>query len=131
MAAANTAKSCSTAVLARQKERRVSCWTSSRGSALRKSSLNSSPLLIYASDEDVLHLEIFLEPVLRAFAAQARLLHAAEGRDLGRDDADVGADDAGLHRLGDTEDASDVAAIEVTGEPELGVVGKTDHFLLG
>ena len=56
-------------------------WTTSRGSALRKSSLNSSPFisLVDAADEDVLHFEVLLEAVLRPFAPQPGLLHAAEG----------------------------------------------------
>src|SRR5688500_18868730 len=132
-AMAITAKSCNTAAVARQGERRVSAWTTSFGRALRKSSLNSSPLtlLVDPSDQDVLHLEILLEAVLRAFAPQARLLHAAERRDLGRDDADVGADDARLHRLGDAEGAAHVAGVEVAGQAELARVGKPDHLRLG
>src|SRR5436309_6177673 len=89
MASVSTARSSSTARLARHTERRVSSWTSDFGSALRKSSLNSSPftLLVEATDQDVLHFEVFLDAVLRAFAAEAGLLDAAERGNLGRDDA--------------------------------------------
>src|SRR2546422_9159384 len=69
--------------------------------------------------------------LFRSLPAEARLLHTAERRDLGGDDADVGADDAGLHLLGDPEDAADVAAVEVARQPELGVVREADHLLLG
>src|SRR5690606_33647116 len=89
------------------------------------------PSLVDAADEDVLHLEVFLKPVLGAFAAEPRLLDAAEGRDLGRDDADVGAHDAGLHLLCDPEDAADVAAVEVAAKPEFARVRERDHFFLG
>jgi hypothetical protein len=40
--------------------------------------------------------------------ADAAFLHAAEGGDLGRDDALVDADDAVFERLGDAPDAADV-----------------------
>src|SRR5262245_5949010 len=119
------------AAVARHALRRVSVWTTSLGNPCRKSSLNSSPtLLVDASDEDVFNFQIFLESVLRAFAAEAGLLHAAEGRDLGGDDADVGADDAGLHLFRHAEDAADVAAVEIAGQAELRVVGELDDFLL-
>src|SRR3989440_6069793 len=85
-----TATSAAIAAVARHGERRVKRCSSSFGSALRKSSLNSSPLrcasLVEAAQQDVLHLEILLEAVLGALAAQARLLDPAERRHLGRDD---------------------------------------------
>src|SRR5690348_2225936 len=81
---------------ARHPERRVSSRTSALGSALRKSSLNSSPftLLVEPADQDVFDLQVFLEAVLRSLATQSRLFNTTERRDLGGDDADVGADDA-------------------------------------
>src|SRR5206468_9827973 len=57
------------------------------------------------AEAQVLDLEKLLEPVLRSFAPEARFLHAAERRDLGRDDAGVDADDAVLERFGDAPDA--------------------------
>ena len=54
-----------------------------------------------AADAEVLELGVVEDAVLRAFAAEARFLDAAERRDLGRDDAGVEADDAVLERLGD------------------------------
>src|SRR3954464_13521081 len=133
MANASTASSSSTAAVARQTERRASSWTSAFGNARRKSSLNSSPftLLVEAADQYVLHFEIFLDAVLGAFAAEAGLFHAAERRHLGGDDAGIRADDAGLHLLGDAEDAADVAAVEIAGQPEFGVIGEPDHLVLG
>ena len=58
----------------------------------------------------------------------AAFLHAAEGGDLDRDDALVNADDAVFERLGDAPDAADVAAVEIGGEAELGVVGHLDRL---
>src|SRR5690242_13510246 len=130
-AAARTTTSPRRARSARAAERRVKRSRTSFGSAFRKSSLNSSPLLVEAADEDVLHLQVLFEPVLRALAAEARLLDAAEGRDLGRDDADVCTHDAGLDRLRDAEDAPDVAAVEVAAEAELGVVRELDDLVFG
>ena len=72
---------------------------------------------------EIFDLEEILDAVVRAFAAEAGLLDAAEGRDLGGDDAVVDADDAVFERLGDAPDAADVAAVEIGGEAELGVVG--------
>src|SRR6266567_8527436 len=64
----------------------------------------------------VLHLEVLLDAVLGALAADAAFLDAAEGRDLRGDDALVDADDAVFERLGSAPDAADVAAVEVGGE---------------
>src|SRR3546814_14233568 len=52
----------------------------------------------HAAHAEVLHLEEFLDAVLGAFAADAGFLHAAEGRDLGGDEAGVDAGHAGLDR---------------------------------
>src|SRR5438270_7670192 len=80
---------------------------------------------------EVFDFEEFLDAVFRAFAADAAFLHAAERGDLGRDDAFVDADDAVFERLGDAPDAADVAAVEIGGEAELGVVGHLDGLALG
>src|SRR5262249_35257422 len=77
-----------------------------------------------------LDLEEVIHAVLSAFATDAGFLDAAEGRHLGGDDAGVDADDAVLDRLGDPPDAADVAAEEIGGEAELGVVGHADGLLL-
>ena len=68
-------------------------------------------LPIDAAHAEVFDFEEFLDAVFRAFAADAAFLHAAEGGDLGRDDALVDADDAVFERLGDPPDAADVAAV--------------------
>ena len=52
-----------------------------------------------------LHLQIFLDPEMGALAAEARLLDAAEGGDLGRDQAGVEADHAEFERLADAPGA--------------------------
>jgi hypothetical protein len=76
-------------------------------------------LAVDAAHAEVFDFEEFLDAVFRAFAADAAFLHAAEGRDLGRDDAFVDADDAVFEGLGDPPDAADVAAVEIGGETEL------------
>src|SRR5712675_1788847 len=86
---------------------------------LRRTSGGPDPVssAIDAAHAQVLHLEEFLDAVVRALAADAAFLHAAERGDLGRDDALVDADDAVFERLGDAPDAADVAAVEIGGEP--------------
>src|SRR3546814_20716346 len=73
---------------------------------------------------------IVLDAVFRAFAADAGLLHPAERRDLGRDDAGVDADDAVFQPLRDPPDPADVAAGEIGRQAELGVVGHADDVRL-
>jgi hypothetical protein len=58
---------------------------------------------------ELLDFEEFRDSVFRAFAADAALLHAAEGGDLGRDDALVDADDAVFERLGGAPDPAERA----------------------
>ena len=84
-----------------------------------------------AAQAEILDLEELLDPVLRSFAAEARFLHAAERRHLGRDDPGVDADDPVFERFGDAPDAADVAAVEVRGEAELRVVGQRDRLRFG
>jgi hypothetical protein len=88
-------------------------------------------LLVDAAHAGVFDFEEFLDAVFRAFAADAAFLHAAERRDLGRDDALVDGDDATFEALGDTPDAANVAAVEIGGEAEFGVVGHLDRFVVG
>src|SRR6202035_246347 len=92
---------------------------------------NAAKLPVDAAHAEVFDFEEFFDAVFRAFAADAAFLHAAEGGDLGRDDAFVDADDAVFERLGDAPDAADVAAVEIGGEAELGVVGHLDRFGFG
>src|SRR3954452_2551676 len=88
------------------------------------------PSAVDAAHAQVLHLEIILDAVFRSLAADAAFLHAAERRDLGRDDALVYPDDAVFERLGNAPDAADVAAVEIGGEAEFGVVGHPDRLVL-
>jgi hypothetical protein len=69
-------------------------------------------LAVDAAHAEVFDLEEFLDAVFRALAADAAFLHAAEGGDLGRDDALVDADDAVFERLSDPPVATDVSAVE-------------------
>src|SRR5260370_436317 len=77
---------------------------------------------VNTAEAEVFDLEELVDAVMRALAADAAFLHAAERGDLGRDDALVNADDAVFQGLGDAPDAADVAAVEIGGEAELGVV---------
>src|SRR6266849_5042082 len=83
---------------------------------------------IHPTHAQILDDEVILDPVLRTLPPHARFLHAAEGRDFGGDDAGVDADDAVLEGFGDAPDAVDVAAVEVRGEAEFGVVGELDRL---
>src|SRR6266571_8566498 len=87
-------------------------------------------LPIHPTHAEILHDEVVLDPVLRTFASDAGFLDPAEGRDFGGNDPGVDADDAVFERLGDAPDAADVAAVEVRGQPELGVVSEADRLLL-
>src|SRR5207302_3936334 len=80
---------------------------------------------------EVLQLEPLLDAVLRALAADARLLHAAERRHLRRDEARVQRDDARLERLTDAPRATDVPREEVGSEAEGRAVRDPDGLLLG
>src|SRR5215470_13550444 len=84
-----------------------------------------------SSHAQVLHLEELLDAVLGALAPDARLLDAAEGCHLVRDQTGVHANHARFDCLADAPDAADVARIEVRGETELGVVGHRYALCLG
>src|SRR5580765_4271266 len=73
-----------------------------------------------AAQAQVFDLDVVVDAVARALAAEPRLLHAAERDFRGRDQAGVDADHAVLERFADAEDAADVAAVEITREAELG-----------
>ena len=76
-----------------------------------------------ASHAQVLDLEPLVDPVLRALAADAGLLDAAERRDLGRDDPGVDAEDPVLQRLRHAPDAGHALAVEVARQAVRRVVG--------
>ena len=48
-----------------------------------------------------------------------------------RDDAFVDADDAVFERRDGAPDTADVTTVEIGGEPEFGVVGHLDRFVIG
>src|SRR5438445_13851488 len=97
----------------------------------RRSSQMADGSAVDAAHAEVFDLEELLDAVVRALAADAALLHAAERGDLGRDDALVDADDAVFERLGNPPDAADVAAVEVGGGAEFGVIGHPDRLGVG
>ena len=70
------------------------CSSRARGSACAAAATDRSEL-----DRRVLRLEVLLDALVAALAAEARLLDAAERRRRVRDDALVQADHAGLERL--------------------------------
>src|SRR4029078_4445976 len=78
-----------------------------------------------------LGLDVLVDSVLRALAAEPRLLDAAERRDLGRDEPGVDADPPVLESFGPAPHASEVARIEVRREPELRGVGELDRLGIG
>src|SRR5205085_3441970 len=84
-----------------------------------------------AAHAEVFDLEELLDAVFGTLAADTAFLHAAERRDLGRDDALVDSDDAVFESLGDAPDAADVAAVEIGGEAEFGVVRHLDRLVFG
>src|SRR4051794_34743604 len=84
-----------------------------------------------SADREVLDLEPLLDAVLRALAANARLLDAAERHDLGGDEPRVDAVDAVLERLGQPPDASHVARVVVGRKSVRRVVRLTHRLILG
>src|SRR6478736_5795030 len=80
---------------------------------------------------DVLRLQKLHQPFVRAFAADARLFHAAERRGRVGDESAVEPDHAELELLGDAHAAAHVLGIEVGNETVLGVIGALDHLALG
>src|SRR5450755_2405393 len=65
---------------------------------------------------------------MRAFAAQARFLDAAERRHFGGDQAGVDADHAGLQRFRDPPDPTEIAREEVGGQTKRRGVAHRDHL---
>jgi hypothetical protein len=53
------------------------------------------------------------------------------GGDLDRDDAFVDVGNAVFEPLGHAPDAAEVATVEIGGQPEYGVVGHCDRFVVG
>src|SRR5262249_38916835 len=75
-------------------------WVPDPGSGIRRTPLiaDEYPSVpdrrLNAADAHVLNLEVILDTVLRALAAEAGFLDAAERRHFGRDQAGIDADDA-------------------------------------
>ncbi|VTR69300.1 hypothetical protein DESC_740039 [Desulfosarcina cetonica] len=86
------------------------------------------PLLVDAGQAQILHLDILLDAVPRSLAADAGLLDAAEGGHFGGDQAGVDAHHAVFQGLGDPENASHVAGIEIGRQAEGGVIGHADDI---
>src|SRR5712672_2666548 len=76
-------------------------------------------LLSDSSYAYVLELRVVQDSVAGAFPADAGLLHAAKGRDFGRDQAGVESHDAVFERLGDSPGAGEIARIEIGGQAKL------------
>ena len=66
----------------------------------------------------------------RTFAAQARLLHAAKGNVLGGNDAYIDTDHAVFQTFTDAKNSAHIAAVKITGQTKLCVVGGINGFLL-
>src|SRR5215475_9959752 len=88
-------------------------------------SITSSP-----RQRDVLRLEELHEPLVRAFAADAALLHAAERRRRVGHEAAVEPDHAEVELFRDAHAAAQVARVEVGDQAVFGIVGSLDHFVL-
>src|SRR4051812_41301916 len=77
---------------------------------------------------DVLRLQKFLQPLVRALEADSGLLHAAERRGGIGDEPAVQADHAEVELLGHAHAAAQVLGVEVRDETVFGVVGALDHL---
>ena len=93
---------------------------------MRRASTRSGRSAIDAPQAHVLDLEVILDAVLGSLAAVAGLFHAAEGSDLGGNDALVDPYNSVLEALGHAPDAADVTRVEVGREAEGRVVGERD-----
>ena len=80
---------------------------------------------------DIFDLEIFIQTLGSALAAEPGFLDAAEGHDFVGEDAFVNADHAGVELLGDAPGAAQILAEQIGGKPERRVVGKPNRIVLG
>src|SRR5579863_3607590 len=80
-----------------------------------------------AGHHHVFDFEIFFHAVMRAFAADAGFLDAAEGGNFGGDQAGIDADHARLQRFRHPPDAAEIASIEIRREPKRRLVAHRDH----
>src|SRR5580658_1837556 len=79
---------------------------------------------------DVLRFQKFLQSLMRAFAAKAGLLDAAEGRGGIGNEAAVHADHAEVELFRDAHAAGQILGVEVGDQSVLGVVGAADDLVL-
>src|ERR1051325_8297769 len=82
-------------------------------------------------DGQVLVLQELVDADASAFAAQAGLLDAAEGRGGVGDESGVDADHAAFEAFCDTQGTVEVLGEQVGGQTEFGVVGGGDGLVLG
>ena len=83
-----------------------------------------------AADADIFGVEVVLDALMAAFAADAGLLDAAERRLHRGDQALIDAHHPVFQPFHDPEGAAEIAGVEVAGEAEFGVVGEVDRLLL-
>src|SRR6266436_5898334 len=74
------------------------------------------------AEAHIFDFEELVHSVLGTFAAEAGFLHAAEGRDLRRNDSGVDADNSVLEGFRDTPNAGHVSPVEVSSQPEFRVI---------
>src|SRR3569833_960016 len=79
----------------------------------------------HPAEADVLAIQIFVEPIVRALRTEAALLDAAERRDLGRDQTFIDPDHAVFETFGHPPAAALIAAVEIGSQPERRIVGQT------
>src|ERR1700684_2975743 len=83
----------------------------------------STGLLTHSADAYVLQFGVVEDPVLRAFAADSRFLHAAERRYFGANDAGVEPNDSIFDGLGHPPTPRQIARIQICRQAEFRVVG--------
>ena len=80
--------------------------------------------------QHILNLEVVLDAVLGTLASRARLFHATKRRHLIRDNALVNTHDPVIKGLANAPNPTDIAGIEITGQPKCGVISELDNFFL-
>src|SRR5262249_28641322 len=80
---------------------------------------------------DVLGLHELHQPFVGALAADAGLLHAAEGSGGIRNETAVETDHAEIELLRDAHAATQILGVEIGDEPVFGVVGALDRLVIG
>src|SRR5690606_23594867 len=83
------------------------------------------------ADADVLHFDVFLDPLTPALAAEPGRLDPAERCRRGGDDPRVQADHAELERLGSLDGTVQIAGVDVGNQTVLGGVGLSVRLIVG